>query len=62
MVFAGTASVPCRRSSTWVERKAGRTSVFQKRKFDRVSFWVGGDPRVVIRLGDEEDEELMVAT
>jgi hypothetical protein len=50
----------CKRSSTWAERREGRTNVFQKRKFDRVRFCEGGDPRVVTRLDDEE--ELMAAT
>jgi hypothetical protein len=58
MVFAGAGSVPSRRPNAKAPRIGGRTRVCQNRKFDLVSFWDGGDPSVVARVGVEEDDAL----
>jgi hypothetical protein len=50
--------VPSRRPNAKARRIGGRTRVCQNRKFDLVSFWDGGDPRLVARVGVEEDNAM----
>jgi hypothetical protein len=58
MVFVGAGSVPSRRPNAKAPRIRGRTRVCQNRKFDLISFWDGGDPSVVARVGVEEDDAM----
>jgi hypothetical protein len=58
MVFAGAGSVPSRRPNAKAPRIGERTRVCQNRKFDLVSFWDGGDPSVVARVGVKEDDAM----
>jgi hypothetical protein len=42
---------------TSAPRTAGKTCIFQRRKFTLVSFSVGGEPRAAARVGVVEEEE-----